>query len=288
LHAQHVDAVAHTLHRRQRTRRLGYRRTMSQLQFEGTMVEGLARLYATRDFLRRRALVHAALDAQVGDRVLDVGCGPGFYVAELLEKVGAEGSVVAVDRSRDMLAAASKRADGKPNVEFYEAAAVALPLADTSVDRALSVQVFEYVDDVSAALAELRRVLRPGGRLVLWDVDWSTVSWHAIDQDLMQRVLAAWDKHLVHPALPRTLSAHLGSAGFTEVRMEAHAFATNELSPETYGGSLASLLKSYVVEQGGLSADDAERWGDEQRELERRGEFFFCVTQFCFTATRAA
>jgi arsenite methyltransferase len=259
---------------------------MTQLQFDQRMVEGLERLYATRDVLRRRALVHAALGVQKGDRVLDVGCGPGFYVAELLDTVGPEGVVAGVDRSRDMLAVAARRTAGKANVGFHEAGATGLPFEDESFDRALSVQVFEYVEDVPGALREVRRVLRPGGRLVLWDVDWGTVSWHAVDRDLMSHVLAAFDKHLVHPSLPRTLSAQLRDAGFENVEMEAHAFATNELSPETYGGSMVSMLKSYVVDQGGMSEDEAARWRDEQRQLGSQGEFFFAVTQFCFAATR--
>jgi SAM-dependent methyltransferase len=261
---------------------------MTQLQFDQSMVEALERLYATRDVLRRRALVRAALDAQPGDRVLDVGCGPGFYVAELLDALGPGGSVVGVDRSRDMLAVAARRVEGKANVEFHEGAATALPIADESVDRALSVQVFEYIDDVPAALREIRRALRPGGRLVLWDVDWGTVSWHARDRELMQQALAAFDKHLVHPSLPRTLTARLRDAGFENVHMEAHAFATNELSPETYGGSMVAMLKNYVVDRGGMKPEDADRWANEQRDLGARGEFFFSVTQFCFTATRPA
>jgi SAM-dependent methyltransferase len=259
---------------------------MTQLRFDQSMVEALERLYASRDVLRRRSLVHAALDAQPGDRVLDVGCGPGFYVKELLERVGPNGSVVGIDRSADMLAVAAKRVEGKANVELREGAATALPVADESFDRALSVQVFEYIEDVPAALQAVRRVLRPGGRVVIWDVDWGTVSWHATDEALMQRTLAAFDKHLVHPSLPRTLSTELRNAGFENVRMEAHAFATDQLTPETYGGAMVSMLESYVVEQGGMSPEDATRWRDEQRELGARGEFFFSVTQFCFASAR--
>lgn len=261
---------------------------MTQLQFDHSMVERLERLYSTRDVLRRRALVHAALGAQPGDRILDVGCGPGFYVTELLDRVGARGSVVALDRSPDMLAVAVKRAEGATNVEFHVGHAAALPVADESFDRALSVQVFEYIEDVPAALREMRRALRPGGRLVLWDVDWATVSWHAADRDLMRQALSAFDKHLVHPSLPQTLSAHLRDAGFENVHMDAHAFATNELSPDTYGGSMVSMLESYVVDQGAMDPEDATRWRDEQRRLGTQGEFFFSVTQFCFMATRPA
>jgi hypothetical protein len=46
------------------------------------------------------------------------------------------------------------------------------------------------------------------------------------------------------------------------------------------------LLEQYVAEQGGISPEEAKAWADEQRELGERGEFFFTVTQFCFTATR--
>jgi arsenite methyltransferase len=259
---------------------------VSQLEFDRRLVERLEQIYATRDVLRRRELVRAALGARSGDCILDVGCGPGFYVTELLDVVGRNGLAVGVDGSADMLAVAAKRAEGHDNVELHEADATALPVPDGSFDRALSVQVLEYVRDVPAALAEMRRVLRAGGRVLVWDVDWATVSLHATDAELTRRVLAAWDKHLTHPSLPRTLAAQLRDAGFEQVQMDAHCFATTELIPDAYGGSLVPLLEQYVAEQGGMSESEATAWADEQRGLGERGEFFFTVTQFCFTATR--
>jgi ubiquinone/menaquinone biosynthesis C-methylase UbiE len=258
---------------------------MAQLEFDESLVAQLEELYSKRDVLRRRALVREALAAQPGERILDIGCGPGFYVAELLEEVGDEGSVTGVDSSPAMLAVAARRAEGRGNVEFHEAGATSLPVEDASFDRALSVQVMEYVPEIPAALAEIHRVLRPGGRVLIWDVDWATVSWHAVDQERMRRVLKAWDKHLTHPSLPQTLAAQLSAAGFEDVRMDAHPFATIELTPEAYGGALATLLEQYVVEQGGMDEDDAKAWATEQRELGERGEFYFVVVQACFTAT---
>jgi ubiquinone/menaquinone biosynthesis C-methylase UbiE len=259
---------------------------VSQLEFDRRLVERLERLYTTRDVLRRREVVRGALGARPGDRVLDVGCGPGFYVTELLAVVGREGSVAGVDTSADMLAVAAKRAEGHSNVQFHEADATSLPVPDASFERALCVQVLEYVRDVPAALREMHRALRPGGRVLVWDVDWATVSWHAIDQRLTRRMLAAWDKHLTHPSLPQTLAAQLRNVGFEDVRMDARAFATTELIPDAYGGSLVPLLEQYVTEQGGMGQEEAKAWADEQRELGDRGEFFCTVTQFCFTATR--
>jgi arsenite methyltransferase len=77
---------------------------VGQLEFDESLGEQLEVLYRTRDILRRRRLVHEALAARPGERILDVGCGPGFYVAELLEAVGPQGSVVGVDVSAPMLA----------------------------------------------------------------------------------------------------------------------------------------------------------------------------------------
>src|SRR4051794_31017930 len=70
------------------------------------------------------------------------------------------------------------------------------------------------------------------------------------------------------------------------IRMDAYPFATIELIPDAYGGSLVPMLEQYVAAQGGMSQDEATAWADEQRKLGERGEFFFTVTQFCLTASR--
>ena len=220
--------------------------------FDEKIVEQLEVLYRSRDVLRRRKLVYEALGAQPGDSVLDVGCGPGFYSRELLDQVGPDGSVTGVDQSPQMLAVAKRRSEGFAGARFEEGDATALPVESGRFDRALSVQVLEYVADVQAALAEMHRALRPGGRVVIWDVDWATVSWHSEDPDRMARVLEAWDAHLAHPSLPRTLAASLRKAGFEEVRMDGHAFATADLSEETYGGAGAARDRA-VCEAAGLA-----------------------------------
>ena len=184
-----------------------------------------------------------------------------------------------------MLELAARRCEGHENVAFQEADATALPVDDAGFDGAICVQVLEYVPEVAAGLSAIHRALRPGGRLVVWDVDWATLSWHSEDPARMRRVLDAWDGHLAHPSLPATLASEMRSVGFQDVGMTAHAFASAELDPGTYGAALFPFIANYVA--GSVGEDEAEEWAAEQRDLGERGEFFFTCTQFCFTGRRS-
>jgi arsenite methyltransferase len=261
---------------------------LSQLQFDADAAKRIEALYMIRDAARRRTLVRQALAASPGERILDVGCGPGFYCLELSEEVQASGSVLGVDNSSAMLELARTRCAGRDNVELREGEATAVPVESGTFDGAISVQVLEYVGDVRAGLAELHRALRPGGRAVVWDVDWATVSLQSRDPVLTTRVLRAWDEHLANPSLPRTLSADLGSVGFEDIRAEAYPFAAVGRDPESYGAALVPFIATFVAGRQGIDEGAAEAWGDEQRELMERDEFYFTSTQFCFTATKPA
>jgi len=259
---------------------------MAQLAFDEKLAEQMEVVYRSRDVLRRRRLVYEALGAEPGDRILDVGCGPGFYASELLDQVGPEGSVVGLDASPQMLAVAAHRSEGRPNVEFHQADAATLPVEDASFDRAVCVQVLEYVSDVEAGIREIHRALRPGGRAVIWDVDWATLSWHSYDPERMERALRAWDQHLADPTLPRTLAPRMRALGFEDVEMEAHAFATAAFTPDAYGSALLPLITEYLATVDGFGPAEAEAWADEQRLLAERDEFYFACTQFRFSGTR--
>ena len=106
--------------------------------------------------------------------------------------------------------------------------------------------------------------------------------------ELTRRVQRLWDQHLTHRSLPRTLGPRLRKAGFTDVRMRAHPLATIELDPETYGAALMPFIAAFAGGREGISTAEVERWVAEQQALGERGEYFFAVTQFCFTARKPA
>ncbi len=119
--------------------------------------------------LRHRYLGPALdrIGIQPGERVLELGPGPGTFTVGAARRVGAEGRLVAVDIQPEMIAQVDRRVQeaGLTNVETHVANAYALPVEDGSVDRAFLITVLPEIPDRGRALAELHRVLRPGGVL---------------------------------------------------------------------------------------------------------------------------
>ena len=139
--------------------------------------------------------------------VADLGCGTGALTAQLAPRVAR---VLGVDRSAAMLQAARRRTAGLSNVELHEAELAALPLPSRRCDAALLVLVLAYLEDPGAALREARRVLKPGGRLVVVDA-----AAHA-DPELRQRM---GQVHLGFE--PGALAGRLQAAGFEGVTARA-------------------------------------------------------------------
>jgi len=111
-------------------------------------------------------------DVRSGENVLDLGCGAGLDAFIAAQHVGAGGAVAGVDLSAELLAVAKAgRAEtGWAQIDFREAAIEALPFPEASFDVALSNGVLNLIPDKPAALREIFRVLRPGGRLQACDI----------------------------------------------------------------------------------------------------------------------
>ena len=105
--------------------------------------------------------------ARSGQRLLDVGCGPGALTAELVRRVGPD-AVSAVEPSASFVAAARERL---PGVDIRQAAAERLPFGDAAFDAALAQLVVHFMADPVAGLREMGRVTRPGGTVAacVWD-----------------------------------------------------------------------------------------------------------------------
>jgi SAM-dependent methyltransferase len=251
----------------------------------------LENIYASPAIATQRARTRAALGAQRGERGLDVGCGPGFLACELAQEVGPAGRVIGLDESPEMLEAARARIvreglEDRMQVRPGDAARLDFPAA--SFDFVTAVQVYLYVADVAAALAEAARVLRPGGRLAVVDTDWDSCVWLTADRDRHRRVMEGRVAVFAQAHLPPRLPALLAGAGLRLDHAEAIPVLELRGGPDSFSGGLIAPMADQAVRHG-LPREEADAWkADLLARAGSEGEYFFSLTRYLFVATRAA
>jgi len=223
----------------------------------------------------------APLDLRPGSRVLDYGCGPGFVTEGIAGVVGTEGRVYGVDVNSRFVANATDRSKATENVSFHLVDGDRIPLADGTVDRLLCKNVLEYVPEVQATLAEFRRVLEPGGRLLLIDSDWGFVVVEPWGAARTKRFFDAASPAFKEPEIGRKLCSHLLEAGFDDVDVKVQA------GVDTEGGSLLVLrnMASYARHFDGISPDEIDAMLTEVEAAAEAGRYLFCLPQFLATAS---
>jgi len=119
---------------------------------------------------RWRRAAAAVADVAAGDRALDCCTGTGDLALALADRVTPSGEVVGVDFSEAMLERARAKAAGRPGIRFAHADALALPFGDGEFDAATVAFGIRNVTDLDGGLAEMTRVVRPGGRVVILEI----------------------------------------------------------------------------------------------------------------------
>jgi ubiquinone/menaquinone biosynthesis C-methylase UbiE len=171
-------------------------------------------LGSAMDAAEARAVLELA-EPEPGERALDAGCGTGIYTRRL---VGRGAIVTGIDRDPEMLAAARLKA---PSATFIEGEITALPFAADSFDLSVAVALLCFVEDPPRAVAELVRVTRPGGRVVLAELGRYSL-WAA------RRRIEGWQGSDTwkgaHFFTPRALAALLRQAGASDLQTAGAAY----------------------------------------------------------------
>jgi len=207
-----------------------------------------------------------------GARVLDLGCGVGSNTALLADHVGEKGCVVGVDKSTEMVAAARERVSGA-NVSFETADAIALPFDAESFDAVWIERTLVHIDDADRALGECKRVLAPGGMVVVAELDYAGV---LIDDpktpDFSDRILAETVAPAAHPRMGRELLRRLACAGFTPSELADHLHRIPDFA------TLAGLLNldsgcHRAIDSGRASEEECRAWWESLARLSEHGLF---------------
>jgi arsenite methyltransferase len=256
------------------------------LEFDEAESRRAEAAYTTADVVEQRRVMLDALRLAPGESVLDVGSGPGILAAEMAAAIGPMGAVHGIDPSESMLAIARQREvppDAAP-VAFVSGEADALPFGEGAFDVVVATQVYEYVPDMAAALAEAHRVLRPKGCLAVLDTDWDSIVWRSSDDERMRRVLSAWDEHLADPHLPRRLTGLMREAGFEVTERQTIPLLNAGWDTESFSRHLIGFISGFVPGRQGLTESEVAAWA---QDLQGQGaDYFFSLNRYLFIAER--
>jgi arsenite methyltransferase len=256
-------------------------------QFNAAMASHLDRLYASPQVIAQRQRLRELIAAQPGERGLDIGCGLAHLSCELALDVGANGHIVGVDASADMVTGAKERAARlgvAERVAVHQSDATALDLPDAQFDFAVAVQSYSYVPQVEQAIREAARVLRPGGRLAVLETDWDLCIYRSSDDAQMRRLFdGRW--RFEHWHLPRELHRMFRDAGLTLSNAEAYPIVETRYDPGSFGVGLIAVARNAAVRHG-VDAAAADAWVADIHARGNDGDYFFCLNRFMFIATK--
>jgi SAM-dependent methyltransferase len=222
-----------------------------------------------------------------GLSLLDVGCGPGTITVDLAIRV-APGRVTAVEITERalQLARAQASADRQENIDFIVADVRALDLPDDTFDVVHAHQVLQHVADPVRALAEMRRVCRPGGIVAARDSDYAAFTWFphvpALD-DWLTLYRRAARANGGEPDAGRRLLSWARTAGFTDVTATANTWCfASPTDRQWWGGLWAdrilhSDLAQQVLASGLATGDDLHRISRGWREWTDAADAWFTV-----------
>lgn len=248
------------------------------MRYDGKLAVIQRRLPGTSDLVRRRVFVLDALAARPGEAVLEVGCGGGSLLPGFAACVAPGGRVVGIDQSADQIAAAAMLCDGIGIIETAVQDLRRLPYDDATFDAVVAVQVIEYVDQAAEALAELRRVTKAHGRLLVLATNFDTAFWSCGAPELTHRVMQAWRTHAPHPNLPAELRPLLDCAGFRIIGQSAVTILNPSYHEDAFSYWASRLYVAYAVGRGLIAPADGEAWLKALEDAQRAGRFFFSLT----------
>ena len=186
-----------------------------------------------------------------------------------------------------MIRHANKRCERLNNTEFSEGNADDLPFKEESFDAACCTQVLLYVNNVDQALLEIKRILKPTGRIIIVETDWRGVVMNSDYDSITRKIFSAWDATVPSPNLPVRLGSLLLDNGFRNVNVEPIPILNTEYTPNHFSHGMMNWITRNALKKGFITKEQFQKWLDDLDEKGASGNYFFCVNRFLFSAKLA-
>jgi len=229
-----------------------------------------------------------AVDADY--HVLDFGCGKGEFLHALSGTIGPQSRLVGYEAMEKSIAIAQARC---PNAEFIcERFAEELPFPDASFDVFVTIDTLECIKNKGALLAEIHRILKPGGQVLAMHWDWDTQTYSIRTRELARKAVLAfsdWKQPWMDESdgqMGRKLWGLFEGGGKFHGSPDAFCLIETKYEAGQYGFDRAQDL-SGVVKDGVLDESEYEQFRHELTECSERGEYFYSVTSFIYHGRRA-
>ena len=227
------------------------------------------------DIVSSKPIILAGLRLTGGENVLDLGCGLGDDTFEIARLVGTQGRAVGVDVSENMVVEARRRAaQQRLNAEFEVGDSQALRFGDATFDACRTERMLMHVPEAERAFAEMVRVIRPGGRLSVFDFDWETQFVDSPYPETTRLITRSFCDSFKNGWIGRRLPR----------LFKRHAMTDISVTPRTVTITypfLELLLAGHVTraqQAGALAPAEAERWWAHLREAHADGTFLYGFT----------
>ncbi len=210
------------------------------------------------------------LEIQQGQCILDVGCGIGDQALEMAKKVGASGKVFGTDLSETMIKIATARhaAAGLP-LNYRVASATEQPFADETFDCIRAERVLMYVHDLPEAFKEFARLLKPEGKLLVFDFDWDALSIAHTNKALTRRIVEFVSDSFPNGRIGAELRSRFTETGFKEIKIKAMGYLTQVgFTRRIIGGAIAN-----GVEKGVFGETEINEWWAHLEERDEKKTF---------------